>query len=63
MFPREHVFPAVATREASIRVGDTVAFIGEYEWNDKGGVINWTHLDPQNRHQVGWVEHEGRRYR
>ena len=52
----------LAPRVPSIRVGDTVSFNGEYEWNDKGGVIHWTHLDPQNRHQAGWIEHRGKRY-
>lgn len=52
----------LAPRVPSIRVGDTVSFNGEYEWNDKGGVIHWTHRDPQNRHQAGWIEHQGTRY-
>lgn len=52
----------LAPRVPSIRVGDTVSFNGEYEWNDKGGVIHWTHLDPQNRHPAGWIEHKGKRY-
>ena len=52
----------LAPRVASIRVGDTVTFNGEYEWNDRGGVIHWTHRDPQGRHPGGWIEHEGRRY-
>ncbi|GAB4122983.1 MAG: hypothetical protein Tsb0027_20560 [Wenzhouxiangellaceae bacterium] len=42
--------------------GDRVAFYGEYEWNPRGGVIHWTHDDPQGRHADGWVEHAGRRY-
>ncbi len=42
--------------------GDSVRFYGEYEWNDRGGVIHWTHDDPQGRHADGWVEHRGRRY-
>jgi hypothetical protein len=46
----------------SLREGDRVAFNGEYEWNDKGGVIHWTHRDPQGRHAEGWLEHAGRRY-
>ena len=52
----------LAPRIATLREGDRVAFNGEYEWNDKGGVIHWTHHDPQGRHVDGWLEHEGRRY-
>lgn len=52
----------LAPRIESLREGDTVAFFGEYEWNNKGGVIHWTHRDPQGRHPDGWLEHRGRRY-
>ena len=52
----------VAPRVASLAVGDTVSFHGEYEWNEQGGVIHWTHHDPQGSHAGGWIEHEGRRY-
>ena len=52
----------LAPRIRSLAVGDEVAFNGEYEWNDKGGVIHWTHHDPERRHTGGWLEHEGRRY-
>ena len=52
----------LAPRIATLREGDRVAFNGEYEWNDKGGVIHWTHHDPQGLHVDGWLEHEGRRY-
>ena len=43
--------------------GDTVAFRGEYEWNDRGGVIHWTHHDPSNRKPGGWIRHRGTSYR
>lgn len=52
----------LAPRLSSIREGDTVAFNGEYEWNPKGGVIHWTHRDPNGRHATGWLKHKGRTY-
>jgi len=52
----------LAPRVTGLRVGDTVSFNGEYEWNDRGGVIHWTHGDPRGSHVGGWVEHNGRRY-
>ena len=52
----------LAPRIESLRRGDTVEFFGEYEWNPKGGVIHWTHHDPQGRHVGGWLKHEGRTY-
>ncbi len=45
-----------------LRKNDTVRVRGEFEWNEKGGVIHWTHRDPQNRHPHGWVEHQGRKF-
>ena len=52
----------LAQRIDTLRAGDTVAFYGEYEWNPKGGVIHWTHHDPQGRHPAGWLRHAGRTY-
>ena len=42
--------------------GDSVDLRGEYEWNPKGGVIHWTHRDPDGRHGAGWIRHQGRLY-
>jgi hypothetical protein len=52
----------IAPRIESLREGDTVSFSGEYEWNDKGGVVHWTHHDPQGQHAAGWIRHQGRVY-
>ena len=30
---------------------------------ERGGVLHWTHHDPDGRRPGGWLEHEGRRYR
>ena len=52
----------LADRIDQLRVGDHVAFRGEYEWNARGGVVHWTHRDPSGRGPGGWLEHQGRRY-
>lgn len=52
----------LAPRIPNLKVGDFVQFYGEYEWNQKGGVIHWTHKDPGNRHVHGWLKHNGRTY-
>jgi hypothetical protein len=52
----------LAPRVVGLRKGDVVSFSGEYEWNAKGGVIHWTHRDPNKRHPAGWIEHDGKLY-
>lgn len=52
----------LAPRINAISKGDTVNFYGEYEWNKKGGVVHWTHLDPNRRHTNGWLKHNGKLY-
>lgn len=45
-----------------VREGDTVKVQGEYVWNNRGGVIHWTHHDPKGRKAGGWIEVNGQRY-
>ena len=52
----------LAPRVENVRLGDSVRFKGVYEWNDRGGVVHWTHHDPRGRRAGGWLEHNGRRY-
>ncbi len=52
----------LASRVTKLDVGDAVSFKGEYEWNNQGGVVHWTHHDPAGKHPGGWVKHEGMTY-
>ena len=52
----------LAPRIDSLAVGDMVEFNGVYEWNARGGVLHWTHHDPQGEHEPGWLRHRGRTY-
>ncbi len=49
----------LAPRIDALRAGDEVEFYGEYEWNEQGGVLHWTHDDPGGRHEDGWLKHKG----
>jgi hypothetical protein len=52
----------LAPRIEDLAEGDIVTFSGQYEWNNKGGVVHWTHHDPQGRHPGGWLKHHGKTY-
>ena len=52
----------LAPKVPGLQTGETIIFHGEYEWNDKGGVIHWTHHDPDGRHEDGWLEYQGKKY-
>ena len=41
---------------------DDVEIKGQFEANERGGVLHWTHHDPAKRHAEGWIKHKGRVY-
>ncbi|HED53576.1 MAG TPA: DUF3465 domain-containing protein [Phycisphaerales bacterium] len=45
-----------------VHEGDTPTIFGQYEYNDRGGVLHWTHHAPRNNRQGGWIELDGKRY-
>ncbi len=45
-----------------IRAGDILTIKGEYIWNQKGGVVHWTHRSDTPRHEGGYIDFAGQRY-
>lgn len=52
----------LAPRINTLKVGDKITFRGEYGYNPKGGLVHWTHHDPQVQHVAGWIIHHGIKY-
>jgi hypothetical protein len=38
-----------------LAVGDAIRVRARYEWNAQGGVLHWTHHDPERAGQGGWI--------
>jgi hypothetical protein len=45
-----------------VAVGDHVIVHGEYVWNAQGGLIHFTHHDPQGTHEGGYIQENGKTY-
>ncbi len=45
-----------------VRIGDKLSIRGRYEWNNRGGMIHWTHHDPKGKIQGGWIRQDGKNY-
>jgi hypothetical protein len=52
----------LAPRLEGLTKGEMLTLYGQYEWNERGGVVHWTHQDPQGEHPAGYIERLGRRY-
>lgn len=52
----------VGRRVEGLKVGDRIAFYGEYAKNAEGGVVHWTHRDLKGRHPDGWLRLRGVTY-
>lgn len=52
----------IASRLPGLQEGDRVSIKGEYEWNERGGLIHWTHRDPRSVHEDGWIDYKTVRY-
>ena len=52
----------LAPKIKGLKTGDLISFSGEYIWNDKGGVVHWTHASDTPGHPHGWLEVSGRKY-
>ncbi|HSF72140.1 MAG TPA: DUF3465 domain-containing protein, partial [Methylotenera sp.] len=46
----------------NLQIGDAMTFKGEYAYNPKGGVMHWTHHDPEGNQAGGWIKHNGKIY-
>lgn len=45
-----------------LREGDRVTICGEYIWNEKGGVLHYTHHTTNRKHQGGYIQYNNQTY-
>ena len=46
-----------------VGLGDRVSVRGLYEWNERGGLVHWTHRDPMGNEDGGFIRHRRQTYR
>ena len=52
----------LAPRVPDIKTNQLIYVYGEYEYNDEGGVVHWTHKDPDGSHEDGFIFYNGVQY-
>jgi len=52
----------LAPKVEGLQEGSEISFYGEYEWNNKGGIVHWTHHDPKGKHPNGWLVYNNQKY-
>ena len=45
-----------------VAAGESVVVHGEYVWNDQGGLVHFTHHDPDRSHEGGYILYAAKRY-
>lgn len=45
-----------------VAAGEAVVVHGEYIWNAQGGLVHFTHHDPDRSHEGGYILYGGKRY-
>ncbi len=44
-----------------VAIGDEIIVRGEYQYNELGGIIHWTHRS-NNAHPAGWIKYKNKKY-
>ncbi len=47
---------------SGLRKGSKVSVRGEYIWSSEGGIVHYTHDDPDGSHPSGWIKFKGMKY-
>jgi hypothetical protein len=50
-------------KRVPIQKGDDIKIRARYEWNNRGGVLHWTHHDPKGKREGGWIYANGKYYK
>jgi len=51
-----------APRVEDLYIGASLSIYGQFESNELGGLIHWTHHDPNGVHEGGWIEFKNKRF-